>query len=150
MLANGKEVNYLMINGEVFGAKNNLPRYYRFGKNSEVYQSELSYNADNKADFYIPQYSNEICLLKLLAPSKTLVAQLVKDVNSDIYALVFCKLTYKYTGPNSYSDREYNGWSWIRPIDFGGCTPLEKMGGVNSPSYLLFIYNIREVTPYVG
>ena len=32
MLAGGKEINYLMLNGEVFGAENNFPCFYKFGK----------------------------------------------------------------------------------------------------------------------
>ena len=41
MLANGKDVNYLMLNGEVFGSQSALPRFYRFkrelDKNSKPY-----------------------------------------------------------------------------------------------------------------
>lgn len=44
MLANGKDVNYLMLNGEVFGAQKRYPGEYDFGKdydNIQIYECSI-------------------------------------------------------------------------------------------------------------
>lgn len=47
MLAGGKEVNYLMINGEVFGSQKRFPGEYDFGKdynNVQIYGCSIDSN----------------------------------------------------------------------------------------------------------
>lgn len=148
MLAGGKEINYLMLNGEVFGAENNFPCFYKFAKSESVNHSPNYYmiGFDNQNNIIMEPGPDSNASgggymgAKLYDKNKELVMLIIQYKNEK-YALADCNIG------NTYSRR---ATVWIKMSDFGGGTFLSKIGGVNSPSYLLLIYYIGEVVPYVG
>ena len=137
MLMNGKEVNNLIIAGQQFSAvKNSL-----IGTNVQVKKGQTVY--------YVGDVS-------LATTGRFSIGSTSKD---EIVPVKQCLFLTKKTKPE---DGEY----WIQvQISFSGegnkffyvSTPCyirlsditikSEVGGVNSPSYLLIIYNMREVAP---
>ncbi|RMC55073.1 hypothetical protein [Lactobacillus sp. ESL0261] len=137
MLMNGKEVNNLIIAGQQFSAvKNSL-----IGTNVQVKKGQTVY--------YVGDVS-------LATTGRFSIGSTSKD---EIVPVKQCLFLIKKTKPE---DGEY----WIQvQISFSGegnkffyvSTPCyirlsditikSEVGGVNSPSYLLIIYNMREVAP---
>ena len=153
MLAGGKEVNYLMINGDVFQAKNNFLKLYKFGNNKENNRYfELAFDANQnpilnevKAEqsLYYPYYK-----ISLVNYNSAKVAMVFLYKNEK-YALAKCRFLLNVE-TSDMTGIAATAYLWIKMSDYGGGTPIAQNGGVNSPSYLLFIYDIGEVVPYVS
>ena len=153
MLAGGKEVNYLMINGDVFESNKVWPRLYKFGA-SNVKGGYWYYLIKNSKGKLVPTPyldSSFFTTQITIEPNNTLVYKTMMYEGQE-YALVDCTLSGTYDGFETKMTNTNNIRCavWIRMFDFGGGTPIAQNGGVNSPSYLLFIYDIWEVAPYVS
>lgn len=146
MLAGGKEVNYLMINGDVFESNQNFGQNYKFAtSNPRAKYYDVKF--DNKGPIMVmaktttrttsssSDYTIEVDGLDSAMVYKIIVFQ------NEKYALTECRLIAK--GSNNLAPHMP---LWIKMSDFGGGTPIVENGGVNSPSYLLVIYNM-EVMP---
>lgn len=128
MLANGKEVNYLMLNGEVFAKDLKLPRFYRFQQNYYYVNSyELSLDSNNRPVFTVQRTSDNYAItLHLHNYQKTLILQLIKSDNY-LFGLAMCTATYTFKNTNGSGGtygRDVSQLSWFKMDDFGGGTPI--------------------------
>ena len=134
MLANGKEVNSLMINGDVFIKDFALPRYYKFNNDSMAPSYAYSRNSNNKPVFTVETDTGDTKKVQLDKYQKTLVLQIIK---LDNYTYCLAKGTVSYwtvvvsnDGTGSTQWKTENRLAWFRMEDFGGGTPIvENWGG---------------------
>ena len=128
MLAGGKEVNYLMLNGEVFIKDLGLPRYYRFNKNSMAPSYAYSRDKNNKPIFTVEMDTGSQKNVQLDKYQETLVLQIIKSNN---YTYCLAKGTVSYwtvvvsnSGTGSTQWMTEKRLAWFRMEDFGGATPI--------------------------
>ena len=147
MLAGGKEVNYLMINGDVFASNQNFGQNYNFSNsNPRAKYYDVKFDSDNKPIMSMAKMTartantNLDYTIELDVPNSAMVYKIITFQNEK-FALTECRLIVK--GSNNIAPHMP---LWIKMSDFGGGTPIVENGGVNSPSYLLVIYNM-EVMP---
>lgn len=118
MLADGKEVNYLMLNGEVFGSKKRFPAMYDLGKsyeNVQVYKCDI--NSSSKIVF------SEKHDRSVTSGNDTSV-----DAQVNSISLVFAEQTYnheKYILLKDSTSFIGTGWEyetnvWVKLKDVGG------------------------------
>lgn len=153
MLANGKEANYLMINGDVFESSNAWPKFYKFKNNSQpltMYKLQID---NNNVTLVNDMVSGQRHIYFGLNWDKVIVYKTL-NYNGEEYALVDCSISIYDSNQNATGGWQLsavlNTAAWFKMSDLGGGTLIVENGGVNSPSYLLFIYDIREVAPYVS
>ena len=120
MLMNGKEVNHLVINGDKFD-KSYVGLKVKINNVSLPLYSELTVDGD--IGDYLSTADSRVTDFTILAKykDKVYIARSFEDHNNQFGAAF--------------------GWT-----DISNVTVL-KNGGVNKPSYLLFIYYIEEVAP---
>lgn len=132
MLMNGQKVNHLVINGESYTADDFLPAKYDFGKSFTDY-NYFHYILDGKDAFY-----EHYQVTNLHPDDLTIKWAMVNQIafyKGEEYALINCWLDDQTNGTGMYG-----GYAWIKASDLGGMTRVDATGGVNKPSYLLFIY----------
>lgn len=148
MLVNGKQVGHLILGGETFTSENMFPAYYDFPKISH----DKSYPTYDISSF-----------------DKTGVkferSHITSDANFDFGPLSVYKqilsaddkyLLVKSLDTMVVSPTSDNPAAWVRGLalwfklsDLGG-EMIPATGGVNSPSYILFIFNVKGATPHVS
>ena len=146
MLAGGKEINYLMLNGEVFGSSNIFPKLYKFSNNrkhSFFYELDFDKNKNPILTLVNSNYS------VALEDQDFAKVGFVLNYKNEKYALAKCTINWG-SDSGSVSYIPVKAYLWIKMSEYGGGTPIAQNGGVNSPSYLLIIYNMEEATPYVS
>ena len=153
MLAGGKEVNYLMINGEVFESNKAWPKFYKFKNySSPLKWYKLQLDNNNNVTLVDDTVSAHGHIYFGVNMDKAIVYKTIK-YNGEEYALVDCVISiyqpnHNVNGGWELSDALHTA-AWFKMSNLGVGTPIAQNGGVNSPSYLLFIYDIREVASYV-
>lgn len=147
MLADGKVVNYLMIGGEVFAKKLTLPKLYSFGlPQNDRPQYMIKMYSDGTFDFTSTPYDIHLGYYNGLGSTAVVPVFQILEYKGSNYALTCGKNFLHNNGTSTGSIGIY----WIKMSDFGDYRPVSPdLGGVNSPSYLPFIYDIWEVAPYV-
>ena len=149
MLAGGKEVNYLMISGDVFESNKAWPKSYKF--NADILKDTTWYYLEKNGNgelILTPQTDSHFLHTQIVISNKNVLVYRTMSYQNEEYALINCYIVGTQQG---FGDTDLVRCAiWVKMSDLGGGTPIVENGGVNSPSYLLFIYDIREVTPYVG
>lgn len=120
MLMNGKEVNHLVINGDRFD-KSYVGLKIKINKGSLPLYGELTFDGDIAN--YLSTADSRVTDFTILAKYK-----------DKVY------ISRSFEDPNNAYGAAF-GWT-----DISNVTVL-KNGGVNKPSYLLFIYCMKEVAP---
>ena len=145
MLMNGQKVNYLVLNGEKFTSESAFPKYYKFKNQSELKTYNLELDPNNNVVFNVQRRrqweTNDWVYYGAYLSQKNLVLAIVKN-NGQQYALTYCEVNFKTGSVGSQSIAV-----WINVSEAGGMTLADETGGVNKPSYLLFIYCMKEVLP---
>lgn len=127
MLMNGKEANNLIINGhryvigDLIGKKVKADGYYKLASSVDL-------------DTGLPNPYSASDSQTVPSEAMTIVAQ-IRNINGGF--TIYTEYPAKELG-----DASSGGW-----IDTANLTFVDSNGGVNSPSYLLIIYNVREVAP---
>ena len=124
MLANGKDVNYLMLNGEVFGSEKRFPAEYDFGKSYDSVQIYGCSITENGFKFDALSQSNNPGSTGSYYPS---------TAEFNRISIVFCEAIYlkeKYILVRC--DSRMTGTSWI----YGDIVwiKLKDVGGVLNPA----------------
>ena len=125
MLANGKDVNYLMIGGEVFSAQSSLPKLYKFNRDLDAGSKSYSISYDDNNNFKFIESKLTLTQYDLFFDNyrKVPVYRIINYKNIE-YALVSA-LMKSTSGPNiSNPNVIISAQFWIRTSDAGGCTPL--------------------------
>lgn len=134
---NGKKVNYLVLNGEKFTSESAFPKYYKFKNQSELKIYNLELDPNNNIVFNVQRKigweTNDWTYYGAHLSEKNLVLAIVKN-NGEQYALTYCMVDFKTGAVGSQSIVV-----WINVSEAGGMTPVDSLGGVNKPPYLLFI-----------
>ena len=131
MLMNGKEVNHLMIGGKSYTADDFLPAIYEFG---EKFTNKHYYRALDASGAFSMHYGQVNFNLGIDKYDRQTLVDKIAYYNGEEYALVDCLLQTPGDGEMMY------GVAWIKVSEMGGMTRVDATGGVNKPSYLLFIY----------
>ncbi len=120
MLANGKDVNYLMLNGEVFGSQKRFPGKFTFGKN-HIDVNIYNVNVDPK-NGPIATKSSDTATISL---AESIVFQ---ELNFKNEKYVLVKSFNRYVKPDdSIYKAGYlsNDIVWVKLADLGGkMTPI--------------------------
>ena len=130
MLMNGKDINHLVLSGEVFTSDKALPKYYVF-KNKSVSYYWLTIDENNNFSFkeaIALAYNGEDAYhkhLQVTFANKTPVLQIEK-YKGENYALVYGKAEFE-TSDAYFSVIEIN--VWVKISETGGMTPYQNSGG---------------------
>lgn len=125
MLANGKDVNYLMIGGEVFSAQSSLPKLYKFNRDLHAGSKSYSISYDDNNNFKFIESKLTLTQYDLFFDNyrKVPVYRIINYKNIE-YALVSCVMKSTIGANISNPNFIISAQFWIRTSDAGGCTPL--------------------------
>lgn len=126
MLMNGKEVNNLIVGGHRFVIGDLIGKHV---KTTGYYKLSSSVDLDTG----LPNSYSASDSQTNPSSVMTVVGQ-IRNIDG--------RFTIYIEYPGKGSDASNGGW-----IDERSVTIIENNGGVNSPSFLLIIYNMREVAP---
>ena len=140
MLMNGQKVNYLILNGEKFTSENAFPFFACYPKadtSTTAFEYELYY--EGLTPKFKRKFENDIFKVELIDPNKVLVTDFM-TFNGEEYVKIYANRKNYGGNWTQYAN------AWVKSDAFGGFVKLD-IGGKNKPSYLLFIYYVKEVAP---
>lgn len=125
MFVNGENVNYLMLNGEVFSAQSSLPKLYKFNRDIDAGSKSYSISYDDKNNFKFIESKLTLTQYDLFFENyrKVPVYRMINYKNIE-YALVSCVMKSTIGANISNPNFIISAQFWIRTSDAGGCTPL--------------------------
>lgn len=143
MILNGKKIGYLMLGGESFTSTKIFPAYYNFPQMDPLTRYVQSYDIvdiDKTGIQFGIGVTGQICL----GVGKTPVyCQVIS--NGEKYVMLRTR-GCKTENPDGIT--VVGIAAWCKLSDLGEMIPAT--GGVNSPSYILFIFNMKEAAPHVS
>ena len=128
MLANGKEVNYLMIGGEVFAKKLTLPKLYSFGfPTNDGILYELKLDSDGTYNFAATNYDIHLGFYNNMGSNSVVPVFQILEYKGNNYALTCGS---KFLHQNGMPTGGGAGIYWIKMSDFGDYRPVSPdLGG---------------------
>ena len=128
MLAGGKEVNYLMINGDVFESSKAWPKFYKFGASppQDTTWYYLKKNSNGEL-ILVPQTDSHFLHTQISINKNNELVYSTKFYKNEEYALIDCAVVGTQQG---FGDTDWVYCAiWVKMSDLGGGTPIVENGG---------------------